>query len=48
MSLAAMAVTLFLLVVALFLVKQLHHKSHVEDCLLSGNTRCDFVLDKAR
>jgi hypothetical protein len=39
-SLAGLAVTLLLVVFGLFLVKELHAKSVLEDCLLSGQTRC--------
>lgn len=39
-SLAAVAVTLFLIVLGLFLVKELRAKSLLEDCLLSGRTNC--------
>jgi hypothetical protein len=39
-SLAAVAVTLFLIVLGLFLVQELHSKSVLEDCLLSGRTNC--------
>jgi hypothetical protein len=43
-SLAAVAVTLVLLVVGLFLVQQLAAKSRLEDCLLSGRRNCDILL----
>lgn len=39
-SLGAVAVTLFLIVLGLFLVQELHSKSVLEDCLLSGRTNC--------
>lgn len=39
-SLAAVAVTLFLIVLGLFLVRELRAKSLLEDCLLSGRTNC--------
>lgn len=39
-SLAGLAVTLLLVVLGLFLVRELHEKSIVEDCLLSGQVRC--------
>jgi uncharacterized membrane protein len=47
-SLAGMAVALLLVVVGLFLIRQLHQKSMVEDCLMSGRTNCDKVLAQAR
>jgi hypothetical protein len=43
-SLAGVAITLLLLVVGLFLVRELHAKAMVEDCLMSGRTNCDVVL----
>jgi hypothetical protein len=39
-SLAAVAVTLFLIVLGLFLVRELRAKAVLEDCLLSGRTNC--------
>jgi uncharacterized membrane protein len=47
-SLAGMAVALLLVVVGLFLIRQLHAKSMVEDCLMSGRINCDKVLAEAR
>ncbi len=35
-----MALTLFLVVMCLLLVRELHYKSTVEDCLLSGRLNC--------
>jgi len=43
-SLAGVAVTLALLAIGLFLVRELQFKSAVEDCLLSGRSNCDVVL----
>ena len=42
-SLAGVAVTLLLLVVGLFLVRELHAKASIEDCLLAGRSNCDRV-----
>lgn len=39
-SLAGLAVALLLVVVGLFLVKQLEAESLLEDCLLAGQTNC--------
>jgi hypothetical protein len=39
-SLAAVAVTLLLIVIGLFLVHELRAKAVLEDCLLSGRTNC--------
>jgi uncharacterized membrane protein len=44
-SLAGVAITLLLLVVGLFLVHELHNKAMIEDCLLSGRSNCDAVLN---
>jgi hypothetical protein len=43
-SLAGVAITLLLLVVGLFLVHELHAKSTIEDCLMSGRTNCDRLV----
>lgn len=43
-SLAGVAVTLLLLVVGLFLIRELHAASAVEDCLMSGRSNCDVEL----
>ena len=41
-----LAVTLIVLVVCVFLVKQLHTKSTIEDCLLAGRQVCDPAIAK--
>lgn len=43
-SLAGLAVTLLLVVVGLFLIRQLQAKTHVEDCLLAGLRNCDGAM----
>ena len=43
-SLAGMAVTLLIVVVCLFLLRELHNKAMIEDCLLSGRNNCDRVV----
>ena len=43
-SLAGMAVTLLIVVVCLFLLRELHNKAAIEDCLLAGRNNCDRVL----
>jgi hypothetical protein len=43
-SLAGVAITLLLLVVGLFLIRELHSKAVLEDCLLSGRSNCDVVI----
>jgi hypothetical protein len=43
-SLGGVAITLLLLVVGLFLVHELHAKAAVEDCLMTGRTNCDLLV----
>lgn len=43
-SLAGLAVALLLVVIGLFLVRQLHAKAVIEDCLLSGRSNCDVAM----
>ena len=43
-SLAGVAVTLLLLVVGLFLVRELHAKGMIEDCLMAGRINCDQLV----
>lgn len=43
-SLAGVAITLLLLVIGLFLVRELHAKVAVEDCLMSGRSNCDWLV----
>ncbi len=47
-SLAGMAVALALVVAGLFLVHQLHMKSAIEDCLMSGRLNCEILPVSAR
>jgi hypothetical protein len=47
-SLAGLAVTLAVLVVCLFLVKQLSRAAAVDDCLLAGHNNCDLLLARLR
>jgi hypothetical protein len=47
-SLAALAFALALVVVGLCLVKALHEKSTLEDCLLSGRTNCQMIIPHIR
>jgi hypothetical protein len=42
-SLAAVAVTLLLLVIGLHIVHELHATAVIEDCLLSGRTNCSLA-----
>ena len=43
-SLGGVAITLLLLVVGLFLVRELHSKVVIEDCLMSGRSNCDWLV----
>lgn len=43
-SLAALAVTLFLVVVSLYLVERLRAEAAYEDCVLSGRAVCSVSL----
>ncbi len=43
-GLAAIAVVLALVVVSLFLVRQLRRQSELQDCLLTGTSHCEFVI----
>lgn len=47
-SLAGLAVTLAVLVVCIFLVRQLSHAAKVEDCLMANRLNCDKVVTAAR
>jgi len=47
-SLAGLAITLLLVVIGLFLVRELAAKSLVEDCLLAGRHNCDAVVATVR
>lgn len=47
-SLGGVAISLFLIVVGLFLVHELHAKAQLEDCLLSGRTNCVVVTAPLR
>jgi len=37
-------VTLLIVVVSLFLLKELRHKAMIEDCLLASRNNCDTVV----
>jgi hypothetical protein len=43
LSLAGLAVTLAVLVMCVFLVKQLAHTTQVEDCLMASRLNCDKI-----
>lgn len=47
-SLAGLAAALAVLVLCLFLVKQLTRAAAVDDCLLSGHNNCDLLLARLR
>jgi uncharacterized membrane protein len=42
-SLAGLAMALALVVIGVFLVRELHAKAMVEDCLLANQLNCDAV-----
>jgi len=46
-SLAGVAITLLLLVIGLFLIRELHAKAQIEDCLMAGRTNCDILVNAA-
>ena len=43
-SLGGVAIILALLVAGVFLVRELHAKAAIEDCLLAGRTNCDILM----
>ena len=47
-SLAGLAVTLLLIVVSLFLLRQLQITSRVEDCMLANRINCDMLVARLR
>lgn len=47
-SLAGLALTLLLVVLALGLTHALQRKAAIEDCLLTGRTNCVVLLDGQR
>lgn len=46
MTLAGLAVVLFMVVVGLFLIQRLARNARIEDCLLSGRRNCDVLLEQ--
>jgi uncharacterized membrane protein len=47
-SLAGLAMALALVVIGVFLVRELHAKAMVEDCLLQSQLNCDAVAAAAQ
>ena len=47
-SLAGLAVTLFVLVICVWLTRHLQAKSAIEDCLMAGRLNCDILVAKLR
>lgn len=43
-SLAGVAITLLLLVIGLFLIRELHAAAAIQDCLMAGRTNCDQLV----
>ena len=48
LSLAGLALVLFLVVVSLFVFRQLAAQAALEDCLLANRTNCDLLIGRAR
>jgi hypothetical protein len=44
LSLGGVAITLVLLVIGVFLVRELHAKAAIQDCLLAGRSNCDWLV----
>ena len=44
LSLAGLAVSLLVVVVCVFLVRQLAATTHMEDCLMAGRSSCDPMI----
>jgi len=42
-SLAGLVISLFLVVVGLYLIRELHYQAHLEDCLMSGSSTCQVL-----
>lgn len=47
-SLAGVAITLLLIVLGMILVRELHAKASIEDCLMAGRTNCDLIVTSLR
>ena len=47
-SLAGLAVTLLVLVVCMWVLRELRHQSAIEDCLMASHTNCDILVTDAR
>ena len=47
-SLAGLAVTLLVLVICMWVTRQLQAKSAIEDCLMAGRTNCDILVPKLK
>ena len=43
-SLGGVAITLVLIIVGLLLIRALHAKATVEDCLMAGRLNCDTLV----
>jgi hypothetical protein len=46
-GLVSLAIILLLLIVGLFLVRQLRASAVIEDCLMSGRRNCDILVTEA-
>jgi hypothetical protein len=47
-SLAALAYTLLIIVACVFVLKQLHAKTAIEDCLMAQRNNCDVLVPHIR
>jgi hypothetical protein len=47
-SLAGLAVTLLVLVVCVWVTRELRYKGAIEDCLMAGRNNCDILVGTAR
>ncbi len=47
-SLAGLAVTLLILVVCVFLTRQLARTATIENCLMAGRNNCDILVPKLK
>lgn len=47
-GLAGIAVALLLIIFGMILVRELHAKASIEDCLMAGRTNCDLVVSAFR
>jgi hypothetical protein len=44
LSLAGLAITLLIVVACVFVIRQLHAKTAIEDCLMQQRSNCDVLV----